>query len=262
MLPNVLCIGAQKCGTTALYARFASHPECSVVAGFKEPHFFVSEGPWPIGNWHRGVEWYESLFPPAKVAADICPSYAAAPIYPGAAERAAEVVPGALIVYLVRDPIERIASHWMHFRSRGYERRPFRDAVLAPGDDNAYLAGSRYGTQLAIWREHYPPKRILVLEQRAIAEGADEEIWRRLGLDPPGRASERHNVSADLTEPRVLDRLPGPLRRVVPARVRRRLIERPLLDLELRARLHAELDEDIARFNRLCGVRLAGWPVV
>jgi hypothetical protein len=260
VLPGVVCIGAQKCGTTALYRRFAAHPECSVIPGFKEPHFFVDDGPWPIGNWKRGVAWYEALFPRAAVAADVCPSYSGSPIYPGTAERASRVVPGALIVYLVRDPIERIASHWMHFRSRGYERRPFPEAVLSPGPGNEYLAASRFGTQLALWLEHYPPDRVLVLHQRALSEGRDGELWARLGLAPPAAPVERLNVSAELSEPRALERLAGPARWVIPARLRRRALRRPEVGPELRERLHERLDGDIERFHRLSEARLTGWP--
>ena len=260
MLPGVVCIGAQKCGTTALYRRFEAHPECSVIPGFKEPHFFVDEGPWPIGNWGRGVDWYEALFPPAAVAADVCPSYSGSPIYPGAADRASRVVPDALVVYLVRDPIERIASHWMHFSSRGYERRPFAEAVLAPGADNEYLAASRFGTQLALWLEHYPPERALVLHQEALSEERDDELWERLGLAPPAAPAERLNVSAEMSEPRALDRFAGPLRGAIPARFRRRGLQRPEIGPEVRERLHEQLDADIQRFHALSEVRLEGWP--
>jgi hypothetical protein len=260
VLPNVLVIGAQKCGTTGLYQRFARHPECAVIPGFKEPHFFIDEGPWPIGNWHRGVDWYGSLFPPARIVADVCPSYSGSPIYPGAAARARSVVPAALIVYLVRDPIDRIVSHWMHFRSRGYERRPFAEAVLAPGEGNEYLAASRFGTQLGVWLDQFPRDQVLVLHQEAVAAGREDELWRRLGTGPPPGPSERLNISAELTEPRLLEGLPGPLRRVVPARLRRRPLPRPAVDADLASRLRAELEDDIARFHALCDVRLEGWP--
>jgi Sulfotransferase domain len=260
VLPNVLVVGAQKCGTTALHRRFELHPDCSVPRGPKEVHFFVDEGPWPIGRWRRGVAWYESLFDPAEVVADVCPSYSAWPIYPGAAARAREVVPDALVVYLVRDPIDRIASHWIHFRSRGYERRPFGDSVLADGPDNEYLAGSRYGTQLGIWLEEYPREQVLVLHQRAAGGDGDEELWRRLGVSRPPADPEPLNVSAEMTAPGPLERLPVPLRSLLPARVRRRPLPRPVIEPDTRARLHEALDADIARFHSFGGVRLEGWP--
>lgn len=261
MLPNVVVIGGHKCGTTALYQRFASHPDCAVCRDLKEPHFFVDEGPVPIGNWRRGVEWYSGLFDEARIVADVCPSYAAWPLYPGVAERARAVVPDASIVYLVRDPIDRIVSHWMHWRARGYDRRPLDEAVLDPDPQNEYLPASRYGSQLSRWLDQFPGERVLVLHQRQLAAGDDGLLWERLGVAPPPPGdTERWNVSGGLTESTVLDRLPKPLRGIAPRRVRRRPIERPAVAPETRARLRELLSEDIALFHRISDVRLEGWP--
>jgi hypothetical protein len=260
VLPNVVVIGAQKCGTTALYQRFAEHPECAVCPDVKELHFFVDEGPWPIGSWSRGVSWYEGMFPSATIVADVCPSYSAWPVYPGTAERAAATVPEALIVYLVRDPIDRIVSHWMHWRDRGYDSRPFDEAVLDPDPANEYLAGSRYGTQLRRWLEHYPAERVMVLHQRQLASGDDGLLWRKLGLSEPAVAgSEEWNVSTGFTERTLLDRLPGPARRALPTRLRRRPLGRPAVTQETEGRLRDLLVDDVNVFHRLSDVRLVGW---
>jgi hypothetical protein len=260
VLPNVVVIGAQKCGTTALYRQFAQHPECVVCPEVKELHFFVDEGPWPIGSWRRGVSWYEGMFPSARIVADVCPSYSAWPVYPGTAERAAATVPEALIVYLVRDPIDRIVSHRMHWRDRGYDSRPFDEAVLDPDPGNEYLAGSRYGTQLRRWLEHYPAERVMVLHQLQLAAGDHGVLWRKLGLsEPAATGSEQRNPSTNLTEPTLLDRLPGPARRVLPTRLRRRPLARPAVTAETERRLRDVLGDDISLLHSLSDVRLEGW---
>ncbi len=57
MLPNLIVIGAQKCGTTSLHDYLGRHPEIRMSAE-KELNFFQLER-----NWHRGVHWYEKQFP-------------------------------------------------------------------------------------------------------------------------------------------------------------------------------------------------------
>jgi len=74
----------------------------------------------------------------------------------------AAVVPEARLVYLVRDPIERIVSHYLHQLNAARERRPFHAAV-SEGPDNRYLAYSRYHEQIEQFLLHYPAQRILVL---------------------------------------------------------------------------------------------------
>ena len=64
MLPNLVVIGAMKCGTTSLGYYLRAHPEIFMARGGL--NFFIEEG-----NWHRRVGWYESQFsePLAEVAA-------------------------------------------------------------------------------------------------------------------------------------------------------------------------------------------------
>ena len=55
-LPNFMCIGAAKSGTTTLYDILKQHPEIFIPA-FKEPHFFdIPE------NYNNGIEWYEKNY--------------------------------------------------------------------------------------------------------------------------------------------------------------------------------------------------------
>ena len=75
----------------------------------KELHFFVERK-----NWGRGLDWYESQFSAAPVRGVSSPGYSAFPLYEGVAERMAETIPHAKLVYLVRDPVERIVSHYTH----------------------------------------------------------------------------------------------------------------------------------------------------
>ena len=71
-LPNFMCLGAAKSGTTTLFDVLRQHPDVYIPA-FKEPHFFdIPE------NYNNGIEWYErNYFRKAdkRIIADFTPSY-------------------------------------------------------------------------------------------------------------------------------------------------------------------------------------------
>lgn len=126
-LPTFVVIGAMKAGTVSLRHYLDEHPDVFLGRGgmFGEPNYFVAEY-----NWSRGRAWYESLFADADADAgqagaigECSPSYTMAPAFPGVPERMAAVIPDARLVYVVRDPVARMQSMYMHQVSAGRERR-------------------------------------------------------------------------------------------------------------------------------------------
>lgn len=193
-LPNVIVIGAQKCGTSGLHYYLGLHPEVSVSSP-KELNFFIAER-----NWPRGVEWYRGRFDPAApVRVDASPNYTAHPQFDGVPERMASVVPDAKLIYLVRDPLERIAAHWVHNYSKGRHQGELRETILNP--KASYVARSRYAMQLERFLGHYPLERVLVLEQDDLRSRRAETlrtVFAFAGADPDFSdrrfAAERHRT--------------------------------------------------------------------
>ena len=58
-LPNLIVIGAQKCGTSGLHYYLSLHPEVSMSSP-KELNYFIA-----ARNYPRGLEWYSRHFDPA-----------------------------------------------------------------------------------------------------------------------------------------------------------------------------------------------------
>src|SRR5688500_5445420 len=109
LLPNLITIGAQKCGTSGLHYYLGLHPEVSMSTP-KELNYFIAER-----NWGRGPEWYGRHFDPnARCRGESSPNYTAFPQHMGVPERMASVVPDAKLIYIVRDPLARIAAHYVH----------------------------------------------------------------------------------------------------------------------------------------------------
>src|SRR3954454_424581 len=118
MLPKLLIIGAQKCGTTSLHTYLDAHPDVHMAAE-KELDFFIEDR-----AWQRGLEWYATRFrDDAGVRGESSPNYTGWPVWDGVPERAAAVIPKARLVYLVRDPIDRIESHYLQRRLQDGARR-------------------------------------------------------------------------------------------------------------------------------------------
>jgi hypothetical protein len=265
-LPTFVIIGAMKAGTTSLHRYLDAHPQI-FMARPKELDFFV-EG----RNWERGVDWYREHFDPVvPVRGESSPNYTADPYLPGVAERMAGVVPDAKLIFMVRDPVERVRANWIHTYSNRVEDRPLREAVLDPNAE--YLARSRYHHQLSRFLEHYPMERILVLEQEELLEERREtlvRVWRFLEVrDTVWR--EAFNIKRlESGERRRKTRLGRYVSGRVPHSTWRRLrSHRPFstpfvqseMDDELRAELADRLRDDAERFRALVGRPFESWSV-
>ena len=162
-LPNLIVIGAQKCGTSVLHYYLSLHPEVS-MSNPKELNFFIEER-----NYPRGLEWYSRHFDPsARCRGEASPNYTAYPQHLGVPERMAEIVPDARIVFLVRDPVERITAHWIHNYAKRREKGDLRATLLHP--NTSYVTRSKYFMQLQRFLEHFSEEQILVLDQRELRD--------------------------------------------------------------------------------------------
>jgi len=237
MKPNFLVIGAQKCGTSTLCDLLARHPDVFMTDP-KEPHFFSDDAVYA-----RGLDWYARLFEGAEGHAAIgegSTSYTMSALRPHAAERIARTLPSARLVYIVRHPMERIVSHWMHARTRGRrESLPLADAIRRR---SMYLDTSRYLSQIDRYRRSFSDDRILVLFLDDLSRDRIPTLRRCfefLGVDSgPAEAIEaqRLNASAGAREDKpVLTRLRsipgfGRLRDAIPSWARdplRSALKRP-----------------------------------
>lgn len=190
-LPNVVVIGAMKCGTTAMHRYLDAHPDATMTA-HKEVNFFVGEEAAPEGGpasgpgqWHRGTDWYASLFDARfPVRGESSPGYTS-PNHPQVPARMATVLPDARLVYLVRDPVVRAMSQYQHHHRDGAETRPMREAILDP--DSQYLDRSRYHARLEPFLRHFSSEQILVVVQERLLTNRRAELGRvyaHVGADP------------------------------------------------------------------------------
>lgn len=122
-LPSGLIVGAMKSGTTSLYKNLTKYPSIHGPTK-KEVHFFGE-------NYKKGVNWYKAHFPmKEKVSGgeviEATPKYI---FSKGVPKQIKEVVPKAKIIMILRNPVNRAISHYMHEVRAGREKRPMKKAI-------------------------------------------------------------------------------------------------------------------------------------
>ncbi|MDQ2943377.1 MAG: sulfotransferase domain-containing protein [Candidatus Dormibacteraeota bacterium] len=274
-LPNFLVIGAMKCGTTSLHYYLDQHPDIT-MSRVKEINFFL-EGQ---GHWGKGVQWYESHFDgSAKIRGESSTSYTKYPQRSGVPARMRSVLPEAKLIYILRDPIERTVSHYLHAYHRSREKRSLADA-LGSLSDNPYVDPSRYDMQLERYLEHYPLSQILILTTEDLRQTPQVTLGRAiefLGLTPhrfealtKANVSERRGRNNPLSRlletyraKRIARSFPQPaveLVKFVNARLSQK-IERPVLDADTRHELTEFLRDDVTRLRSLTGMAFEKWSL-
>ena len=218
-LPDFLVIGAPKAGTTALHTALAGHAEL-FMSPVKEPKFFLTDGPPPRRGggpgdvqtyrehiWRR--EDYEALFgaaPPGTLRGESTPFY----LYDRRAQqRIRALIPGARLIAILRDPVERAHSNWTHLWSAGLD--PIGDFPAAcAAEDRRVAAGwapfwhytrlGRYGEQLDHLLTVFPREQVFVLRYRDLVNTPGQvldAICSFLGVQPGIVAQvPRENVTA------------------------------------------------------------------
>ena len=276
-LPNLIVIGAQKCGTSGLHYYLGLHPEVS-MSNPKELNFFIAER-----NWGRGLQWYARHFDQtARCRGESSPNYAAFPQHMGVPERMAEVVPDAKLIYIVRDPLERIAAHYVHNFAKRREKGDLRQTLLHP--NTSYVARSRYFTQLQRFLEFYDRDRVLVIENCDLRDeraATLRRVFEFAGVDPdfehPKFDQVRHSTSRKKRATKMGIRVQKMSRTRFGRRIPRRAwlaldlalplskpISKPPME-ELREALGPDvlevLHEDAERLRQFTGRDLANWSV-
>jgi hypothetical protein len=246
----------------------------------KELNFFVSEL-----NWDLGLDWYRGRFDDRfEVRGESSPHYTNLPRFQGVAERIERHCPDAKLIYMVRDPIKRILSHWVHAKGAGYESGELEQVLSRP--DTAYAHRSMYWMQLQPYLERFGREQIEILtaeELQADREGTLRRAFRFVGVDEgftheqfdreweksSAKQGDKYQVMERLIKlpglrsfDRNFDRLPESLRWMVEKVVHdpeKPSAPKPRLPDEMFDRMRGWLRDDVAALQDFAGRRFDGW---
>ena len=299
--PDFLIIGAPKAGTTALHAALSGHPQV-FMSDPKEPKYFLC-GDAPPPHWrgpgdkHSRQEWiwrredYERLFaaaPPDRMRGESTPFY----LWSRSAHRhIGETLPEVRLIAVVRDPIDRAYSNWMHLWCDGLEPVPDFLTAFDLQDERArkgwapfwrYRELGLYGEQVAHLYQHVEPERVLLLRYKDLVDAPAATLDRAcafLGIATGQVAGIPRDNSRSYVEPGWRPRTLGPIvragawlgqfappqvwRRAAPPLLRRLSgraeAHRPLLAPEQRERLVPAFAEDIKLLSAITGRDFGDW---
>ncbi len=272
-VPSFLLLGAAKCGTTSLAHYLSQHPDV-FFSEPKEPIFFEAE-------YEKGLSHYwETYFRGWHGERAVGEGRVWNLYLPFVAPRIRETLPDARLIALLRDPVERVHSHWWHRFSRGQEPLGFAAAIRADrarierGEGFAGEAGARawraglyrdspstghrvlldlgfYAEQIERYRALFPAAQLEVVLHEDLA--ADQPrvmrgLFEFLGVDPGVRVTDAspRNVRAERV------RSPAARRALFAARA---LGLRRLVPRRLRALQHALLERPQQRPALDAGLR-------
>jgi hypothetical protein len=186
--PTLLIIGAHKAGTTSLYRYLDAHPDIR-LSSQKELSYFSGpvSGPILASQWGRGPEWYRGQFVGrALMHGEASTAYTNYPHINGVPQRIHEAIPDVKLIYAVRDPVDRMMSHYLHVRGIGRERRSLSDVLRSPRlTSSAYLLRSCYWLQLQQYLAWFQARQILVVPfERLVRERRKtlSRVFRFLGV--------------------------------------------------------------------------------
>ena len=276
-LPTFLIIGAAKCATTSLHYYLDLHPDIS-MSWEKEVMFFSG-----LRNWDRGVEWYKRHFVGGtKACGEASVGYTHYPTYTGVPERIHSVIPDAKLIYVVRDPIERIVSDYLHAYADRREERTLDD-VLEDLDDNPYAPRSKYAMQIRQYHDYFPKPSLLVITREELLARRPQtlsDVFRFLDVDDLFRSKKFFHVkhrTADKGRKGKIAVLLKRLSETAPAKVfsadfRRQVgkrvypffstrMDRPVVSDQLRAKLTDYLEDDVNQLREFCGRDFPEWSV-
>ena len=224
-LPDVLCIGAQRSGTTWLHGALQAIPQVW-ACGIKEFHHFDWDGIDPtIGEFRQrqalallaahadgatadvdreqtvrmalrqafppvhSWENYAALFaaaPPDRLACDFTPSYAT--LGENDVANIVRMMPNIKVIFLLRDPVARALSGGLHQLHWAGVERPTERQLHEACAASANVLRTDYLRTLDIWQRHLPEGQLLVLFHDDIAldpAGVVARTCAFLGIETP-----------------------------------------------------------------------------
>lgn len=267
--PDFIIMGAMKSATSTLHEQLAAQPGL-FMSSPKEPNFFSNDE-----IYAQGPAWYRALFAgadPSHLCGESSTHYTKLPTYPQTVARMHAAVPDARLIYMMRHPIDRLVSHYLHEQLERRMMIPIDEAVRQFPELVSYGC---YSMQLEPFLKCYGPERLLLCFFEGFVKHGQEELERAcrfLGYSGQPRwcdEAEATNVSSQrmrasplrdaIVHAPVLSTI---RKRFIPKSWRNRvrqfwqIKERPQLSETSLGQLEQVFDADLARLGSWLGLEL------
>ena len=289
--PNFLILGAPKAATTSLAFYFSQHPQV-FIPKIKEINYFGDDH-----HYRHGIGWYQRFFESADpinqpVIGEATPTY----LYE--AQRVAPRVKATLgnkvkFICLLRNPVTRAWSHYLHNVRHNIENRSFKEALtyeldklhnnIPPDVRNAYFSCGNYANQIEKWYEFYGKEKFFfVLYEDLIKNPAPtiHNLFQFFELDDTGVTIDitAQNVGGSARSKFLMGLLVSPpeliksiVKNLLPMYIRRpilpklidlnsnRFTKTPMLSAEDALVLLTKYRDSFGKLERLTGLDTSPW---
>jgi hypothetical protein len=169
MLPKFIIAGIMKSGTTYLDNLVRKHPQIAMPMRSMDQSFFDNDE-----IWKNGLDWYENIFSECQSEKGIIGQTSADCAFnPESLDRIKETIPDVKLIFVIRDPIERLYSLYWHQISMGREYYLFEDIIIKESKRTrksyynfkmySYVARSKYKAQFDKVFETFEKTNILII---------------------------------------------------------------------------------------------------
>jgi len=181
-IPNAIIIGAGKAGSTSLYRYLDAHPRIE-GSEVKELMYFSSK-------FQMGEAWYLSHFPEREgvdIYFEATPQYSFRDEYPDVASRIFQYNPDMYILYVVREPLSRIVSHFNHW-SRAFPDNyvDISQSLSNSAHRKFFIDRTRYYYQIEAYLDYFDRGKIKVVfleDLKSSFVKSMNEVYQFLGVE-------------------------------------------------------------------------------
>jgi hypothetical protein len=308
-LPNFFVVGAAKAGSTSVYNYLSRHPEV-YMSPVKEPHYFASdmdtehfrdnykpvmnkdltaylEGDMKepvfqayIRDWSQYLKLFKNV-KNEKAIGEVSNSY----LYSStAAKNIHDKIPGAKIIIILRNPVERAFSHYIMDLRIGYTEPPFINALKKDmalplkgwGVSNLYVEIGLYFEQVKRYAELFPKEQLHIVlfdNLKKDTEGEMKKIFSFVGVNPDVQINynesynestlPRNKVIGDLYKnKKIRETITGLIPKALKKQFKKAALTNktlPAITEEERSFLKDIFNNDISHLSKLIGRDLNSW---
>jgi len=191
-LPNFLIIGSEKAGTTSI-ASTLNRQNSIFIPKIKEIHYFSH-------HWEKGLDWYKKYFPKNNnlILGEASPSYSDYPLINKVPKRIYETIPHVRLLYVVRNPIDRLISQYRHCLYRNWIPKHF---TLEEAIENSpqLIDSGKYYFQIQQYLKYFSNKQIKVLCIEDMLKDPEYfgSVYEFIGLKNPNKGKFVVNNETD-----------------------------------------------------------------
>ena len=190
IFPNTFIIGVQKAGTTTLDDWLSQHPQIYCYETLKDVHLFAR-----FKSFAEIEERLKQEPVPYKQEPIVLQSAVNYVFYASMLQQIAQRAPGAKLIVILRNPIQRAFSAYSYFTKMLREKRPVHEALMyQPKDklpfskennDFTYIEHGMYAAQIKNCLQYFPKEQLLVLDYEELKQPSSllKKIFSFLQID-------------------------------------------------------------------------------